>query len=551
MLGLLRHLHPVETAHWSFPSVVEPCLLGTRIDVIREILAWAEDVSGPQVLWLTGQFGTGKSAVAKSVCKVLDQRHQLATSFFAQRSAEGVSQGCDQLSRVIPTLSYFLGMIHPAFRRAVVQALIRNPGLPYADPSRQAMELLSIPFQESSYPPGVIVIDGLNDLPQEDNIAGGQLIQQLQSCCPSHIKLLLCGSGNHGVHGQVTSLNAEERRTYDLQHVSKADVAQDIRRVYTNYLETPPVRGRVSSVSWPPQDDIDTLVDYTGQLFAFAAAAKRYISHPRYSPASRLQDFIRTITDANAYHGHFDMLYRLILEDAVTEGSTGRKIESDLCLRVHNVLAGVILAQEPIDFPALALISEVSDAELEMDILQLSPILCHSPDFREDIRVFHVSFQDYMLSPTRCFDKLLVIRSDVEHMRIANCCFQFMNAIFDPSTEHIPPKSSADLRYACLYAWSHLILSSAFRTEFRAVDLETNITTFCNSHLSRWLHELGPLGALPTGMEQIQAVLNFLREAEKRGADTSQQVVANCMRQLQAAFTSSSGIIASTRHDMR
>ncbi|KIL64088.1 hypothetical protein M378DRAFT_43555, partial [Amanita muscaria Koide BX008] len=47
------------------------CLEGTRTEILDEIKGWVTttDATAPQVLWLSGPAGTGKSAIAHSVAR--------------------------------------------------------------------------------------------------------------------------------------------------------------------------------------------------------------------------------------------------------------------------------------------------------------------------------------------------------------------------------------------------------------------------------------------------------------------------------------------------
>jgi len=41
---------------------------GKRVQVIRDIETWIEDFKMPQIFWLKGMAGTGKTAIAWTIC---------------------------------------------------------------------------------------------------------------------------------------------------------------------------------------------------------------------------------------------------------------------------------------------------------------------------------------------------------------------------------------------------------------------------------------------------------------------------------------------------
>lgn len=52
-----------------------PCTDGTRVDIIAEIMAWIKEkdhTKVPLVYWLTGLAGLGKTTIAYTICKLLD-----------------------------------------------------------------------------------------------------------------------------------------------------------------------------------------------------------------------------------------------------------------------------------------------------------------------------------------------------------------------------------------------------------------------------------------------------------------------------------------------
>jgi hypothetical protein len=78
---LLGTLRPVTTAAWTSQSTYTPT---PRLSVLQAIETWAVASKGPCVFWLNGPVGTGKSSIAATVCKFLDQQQLLGASFFVQ-----------------------------------------------------------------------------------------------------------------------------------------------------------------------------------------------------------------------------------------------------------------------------------------------------------------------------------------------------------------------------------------------------------------------------------------------------------------------------------
>lgn len=62
------------------------CLDGTRVDLLDDIIKWADDSQGKGIFWLVGRAGTGKSTISRTIARKLQTKEQLAASFFFKRS---------------------------------------------------------------------------------------------------------------------------------------------------------------------------------------------------------------------------------------------------------------------------------------------------------------------------------------------------------------------------------------------------------------------------------------------------------------------------------
>ncbi|KAF8868556.1 hypothetical protein BD779DRAFT_1634924 [Infundibulicybe gibba] len=58
-----------------------PCMDGTRVGLLDKISAWANDPDAKNIFWINGSPGSGKSAVAASVVKMLRDMHQLGSFY--------------------------------------------------------------------------------------------------------------------------------------------------------------------------------------------------------------------------------------------------------------------------------------------------------------------------------------------------------------------------------------------------------------------------------------------------------------------------------------
>ena len=61
------------------------CLPNTRVEVLKQIRAWADGDDTRHIFWLRGLAGTGKSTIARTVAQENYIRKRLGASFFFSR----------------------------------------------------------------------------------------------------------------------------------------------------------------------------------------------------------------------------------------------------------------------------------------------------------------------------------------------------------------------------------------------------------------------------------------------------------------------------------
>ena len=101
----------------------ECCLEGTRVNLIESVSAWTQDcnpTNGMHLQWVHGKAGSGKSTVANTLGKTVEQdfiTHGFSLScFFCRRDVADLSYP----TRVLPTIAYRFAEQHESFRLAIL-----------------------------------------------------------------------------------------------------------------------------------------------------------------------------------------------------------------------------------------------------------------------------------------------------------------------------------------------------------------------------------------------------------------------------------------------
>ncbi|KAG8717079.1 hypothetical protein FRC09_014774 [Ceratobasidium sp. 395] len=158
----------VPIGHASF-NPDKACMEGTRVRTIDEILAWSHDFDSSQrLLWVYGFAGLGKSSIAASVCKRLEEQGMLAASFFCKRDDhEQRDARC-----VLNTIVYGLAMKCSAYKRAVAKAIQADSQICTGHMQKRYTSLVKEPLKIANHPNAtkgvVVVVDALDETANDE-----------------------------------------------------------------------------------------------------------------------------------------------------------------------------------------------------------------------------------------------------------------------------------------------------------------------------------------------------------------------------------------------
>lgn len=304
----MKHLAVVDGAGFGTPldqPLSRPrCLAGTREDILRKLEHWAADATAPQIYWLTGGTGSGKSCIAQSFAEQLFVNRTLGASFFLRgASIRGVNS-----KKICATLAYQAAMSnHSAstiYRKALLGTLTTHRNIMSLSLRDQLRELLILPLMMSNMET-VIILDGLDD-GVEDNGTCPILPLLLDSISlVPHVKLLLVtGSqlqaqyaGNFG-NGKI--LCQDLAKIDDLAR--DGDLGMILRAGYHRLGST-----TQSSLK------TDTIVKAAKGSFAFVSTVVRLMQHEKYETV--MEQTLNTLATSSVHA--VDALYSHILQMVV------------------------------------------------------------------------------------------------------------------------------------------------------------------------------------------------------------------------------------------
>ena len=376
------------------------CHPGTRIIVLEDVIAWIQHLDPEFTLkWMKGAAGAGKSAIARTVAKLLAEDDMLLASFFCWRSSEGRSDG----SRIIPTLVDQIISRIPSVRPIVEEAFRRDPHLLTKSLEIQATRLIIEPLASIEPAlrqslPRVFVIDGLDEIKGWDaqrNIL--KAIAFLIDNLPFPIHFFITSRPEHQIQDCFTQLMGNRWSPISLDETHHPD--RDIIIYYKDHFSWIVAAFPAFNFEpdWPGEAVRHMLVVKGSGQFIFAAMVVRFVGSSSYaiSPQKRLDMILANVAN--------DKLNPLELLDLVYVTVFNAVPENEL----QDVLQLVGLVLLPVEFKKsprvldAVLCLEPGTAENRLRYLHSILKVPSSPD--ASIEPLHATLGDFVFNYHRSF----------------------------------------------------------------------------------------------------------------------------------------------------
>ncbi|KAJ7767234.1 WD40-repeat-containing domain protein [Mycena metata] len=518
-------LQPVTTASYLARAPESGCFPGTRQKLLDQISTWFnQDNSGaPQIFWLSGLGGTGKTAVSHTICEKFHANGQLGGSFFFSRDETDRRR----VAPIIPTLAFQLASVNPTYRRKLCDVLKERPDAPSRAQQYQLRELLFHPLQQiPSLPPYLIVLDALDECDKERGTEAGDLIPLILQELPGsglNIKVLITSRPEQSIQDmfKATGINA-----YDLHDMDQSAVEEDITSYLAYHLQRIQVARNIHPPwpAWPGSEAFNDLVKRAGLFFIFAATIINIVADTYYSPKNQLQRLLGSgRTEAQALYSQVDLLYLQVLKTSVEN----RADAFGLCHRFRKIVGAIILLQNPLSKSALADLLQHDEADLEGALTPLHSLLNIPSNRDQPIQVFHPSFRDFLLIKERCKDTRFTIPEGRTHAQLALYCLEIMvrqlkrnicsidesivlNSEIPDLESRLRECVSPALLYACQH-WSDHLSQSTKDTELQE-ELAEKMSEFASTKLLYWVEVLSLEGKFPLCISNLIAVFPWCKE---------------------------------------
>jgi hypothetical protein len=497
------------------------CMEGTRLDILKYINDWAMDLHSEPLLWLHGLAGSGKSAIASSVCQQLDERGDgqqfLGASFFCKRDDKNLRDP----ALILPRITTELANAFPVFGKAVAAALSKNPNLGTNTMIRQFQGLIKNPLLQlcctRPAAPLVIVIDALD----ESGTAGERrhlisILREMSGLVP-WLKIVVTSRPDKDIRNSFAQPGHKFRQV-DLNKWNSSD---DIH-AYVKKRMGDVAANKGLAPNWPGDDKMQRLAQRGTPLFVWVDVAATFIE-AGMKPNERLDRVLASDFCGGEYM-QLDALYTAAIEASF--GSEGDNAE------VFRDVVGIIVvasAYTPLPRPALEALMRVpaGHSVIKDTIDGLGSVLYEDLNNDSAIRLCHPSFMDFLTNPARCCPVRFRIDFLLQNARLASMC---LNALIDGLKFNICDLESshhfnADLTYladrvkraipdalcySSLHWTTHLAYVSREGQE-RANVYDLLKAFFSSARPLYWLEVLSLLGEVKAAIAGLPLVVDWIQ----------------------------------------
>jgi len=373
----------------------KPCMEGTRTTILQEIGNKIRNVNGPNVIWIRGSAGVGKSALAASISARLRRqgRHVILFRFEPKQST---TINTDALWRAV---ALDLARLYPSVRQHILDVVQNNKVPDPSDINGRFKSLIETPLSTLSDVPfeelPVIVIDALDecgglrhDLSGQDDYKG--LLHTLKNWIQvDHLKkfkLVITSQPEDHISRTFPESSSIHIAIPSGSDVKSGDSASlDIRTF---------LRARLDDMAMEPAwiaEALDYLVPRASGIFIWATTVADFLED---DPEARFH-ILKSKKGGNDIERMDDLfsLYATIVRAGFGQISK-REVQG-----IVSVIGAMIYSKQPLSDDVLVMLPEVEVGEL--DIMQLiQGGLVSVIDSRYILRFHHKSFEDYLLSPS-------------------------------------------------------------------------------------------------------------------------------------------------------
>ena len=404
----------------------------TRVELGQELDNWEKSpIDAATMKWVLGGAGEGKTALLLTFADLCRRQKRSVGAFFASNRIAGCSDGnrvvatlAVQLMQALPSTAYYIDtalrddpLLLSKGREVQMNALIVEP---IKRVERITRFLATITFGRITYPT-LVVIDGLDEIANKDvqtDII--KIIGNVMRDVRLPLRFLVSSRPEPHIVGAIDKLRSE----FSYDRVSIMDlredtlVHRDIRRYFKVKFDEIRAKDTYLPQDWPGEGVIDQLVDKASGQFIYATTIMPYVMFEYRSPEERLA-VIRGLLEkspGDKPYRNLDELYSHVVRNANRRHDMLRII--GLFIVINRLIPTTIIPTGA--FALLCSPQKLGDilGLVEGDVRRCLMDMHSVVNVRDnycDIQIYHKSFPDFLLDPSRSKEFHIKLEDDMYH----------------------------------------------------------------------------------------------------------------------------------------
>ena len=282
-------LEKLPHAKSPMPQHLETCFRGTRESFLHEIDLWARDFNRPQIYWLNGLEGTGKTTIAVTLAEGRSRAKPPGAYFFCSRDPRDPDLGNPKL--IFPTLATTLARKYPSFQSSLAQSVRSCPDVASMSLNEQMKNLIVEPFKGSAIST-VILIDAFDQCGDSDTASAILSALESASSIPD-VKFFITSRPEPHIKNEFLRLANSGRSTEFSLRESSEDIRKFLEEKLKEFADI-----REVPYGWPTGEELNSLCDKAAGVFTNAVAIIKFICRDYYEPRKRLEYFLESPEEA-------------------------------------------------------------------------------------------------------------------------------------------------------------------------------------------------------------------------------------------------------------
>jgi len=461
--------------------------------------------------------GTGKSTISRMIARELAEKKRLAASFFFTRGKKDVSHS----GMFFTTIAAQLANSLPVLRTFISDAIDNNTHILTQGPREQWNQLILNPLKNAPTQSIqlVVVIDALDEC---DSMQDIQLILLLLAEAKDldtvRIKIFLTSRPEIPIFDGFRQLSGEVYQDFILHNIPLDTVNADISTFFRQKLS--PLKAKHGlGIPWPDERIIEQLVERAAGLFIYAATTLRFIEDRIDGPEEQLSLILNATKSTLSATKHLDGIYATALQHSVLGQWDYQECE-ELTGRFRQVVGSIVVMFNTMPARNLAQLLQIPFKTVSRTVDSLRSVVNVPENESQPVRLFHLSFHNFLLDSQRCIDSQFLIDEKERHTSLFRKCMSHISQLQqnicglwgpgvliteianDAIQQSIPPH----VQYACRYWLDHWRLGNPLAIE---EDIKT-IQQFLEQHFLHWLEVLSLIGEVSNGVHMIIALEEIL-----------------------------------------